>query len=229
MPLFLQKVVPEDLESLVRIQYTAFHPTDPLHILIYPSPVPPTESIIQKTVSRTLNYWTSTPNLTWLKIVDSTTDKIVAGAKWMFWDEADEERWEESVDPTWILAEEKGKGNAGPGVEDKEYVAWVMGEVYRRRRERMSGRAALLDICFTDPEYHRRGAGRMLVEWGTRRADELGVGCFVEASKVGRRLYEGCGFVEKEDVVLEGGRAREEWGKYGMVDYLWMERVVKQR
>ena len=32
-----------------------------------------------------------------------------------------------------------------------------------------------LDIETVDPEWQRRGAGRMLVKWGTAIADEMGV------------------------------------------------------
>ena len=32
-----------------------------------------------------------------------------------------------------------------------------------------------LDILAVDPKHQFRGAGRMLVDWGTRRADELNV------------------------------------------------------
>jgi GNAT superfamily N-acetyltransferase len=31
-----------------------------------------------------------------------------------------------------------------------------------------------LDFLTVDPKHQRRGAGRMLVQWGTKKADELG-------------------------------------------------------
>jgi GNAT superfamily N-acetyltransferase len=100
---------------------------------------------------------------------------IVAAAKWIFYPSANPERWTEAIDPIWILPEDQGKGNCGLGVEDKEYVAWVLSQIHRRRRERLTGPGALLDLCFTAPQYQGKGAGRLLVEWGTRRADEMGV------------------------------------------------------
>jgi hypothetical protein len=42
----------------------------------------------------------------------------------------------------WILEEEKGNGNVGVGVEDREYVVWVMGQLWDRRRERARGAVA---------------------------------------------------------------------------------------
>jgi predicted N-acetyltransferase YhbS len=35
--------------------------------------------------------------------------------------------------------------------------------------------ATALDILAVDPVHHYRGAGRMLVGWGTKMADEMGV------------------------------------------------------
>ena len=32
-----------------------------------------------------------------------------------------------------------------------------------------------LDILAVDPKHHFRGAGRMLVDWGTKKADEMNV------------------------------------------------------
>lgn len=54
---------------------------------------------------------------------------------------------------------------------------------------------AVLELCFVHPSHRRRGAGRLLVEWGTKKADELGVEAFVESTPDGRPLYESCGFV----------------------------------
>jgi len=61
------------------------------------------------------------------------------------------------------------------------------------------------------------------------RADELGVRGFVEASRAGRRLYESCGFVVTEEVVLDGGKVRAEWEGRPVIYYSFMERQAKGR
>ena len=38
------------------------------------------------------------------------------------------------------------------------------------------------------------GAGNLLVEWGTKKADEMGVEAFVESTAIGVPLYEKHGF-----------------------------------
>jgi GNAT superfamily N-acetyltransferase len=244
MPLTLSLATEADLPLLVRAQYAAFHPTDTMHVLVYPSPHPVPESVIEKTVERQLGAWKE--NVTWVKVVDDETGSVVAGAKWVFWPEAakeGEERWPEQVDGS-LVSEKRRDGereagvqvevdgvegvqNAGKGVDDREYVSWVTEKVVGRRRERIQGPAALLDICYTHPESQGKGAGALLVQWGAKKADELGVRAFVEASYKGRRLYESFGFVVKDLVLLEGGSVREEWAEYGEVGYLWMEREVR--
>ena len=51
---------------------------------------------------------------------------------------------------------------------------------------------------------------------------------FVEASLTGRRLYESCGFVVTEDVALEGGKVKEEWKGYEIVEYKFMVREKEE-
>ncbi|RDW72910.1 hypothetical protein BP6252_06817 [Coleophoma cylindrospora] len=233
MPLEVHPVSEADLPRIVRSQYAAFHPTDPLHRLIYPSPHPPTEEIYQTTVQRQRKTL-SDDNTTWIKVVhrdaDTGTETIIAAAKWLIWSPteptASEPRWQERVSASWVQDAETGCDNVprGVGVNDQPYVEWVMHEFYQRRRDHMQGPCALLDLCFTDPAWHRRGAGKLLVQWGTERADALGVKCIVEASHPGKPLYESCGFVLTEDVVLDGGEQSPDWAGYGKPGYLLMER-----
>ena len=53
-----------------------------------------------------------------------------------------------------------------------------------------------LSIIATEPGQGRRGAGKMLMQWGVERADEAGVEAFLEASPMGVGLYRGFGFEE---------------------------------
>ena len=127
--------------------------------------------------------------MTWMKIVDTESRSIIAAAKWIVWppgEEVKEKRWPDKVDVTWVLPEEKGL-NSGAGSDDQEYVEWIMEEFFGRRRERIQGPAVLLDICFCAPSHHRRGAGKQLVEWGTRRADEV---CFARFSFSASSFFE---------------------------------------
>ena len=83
-----------------------------------------------------------------------------------------------------------------------------------------AGIVTVLDICFCNPTHHRRGAGTQLVQWGVKRADEMGVHAFVDASLTGRRLYEQNGFRVTEHIRLKD----ETWPDRPLIEYLFMYR-----
>ncbi|CZR53747.1 uncharacterized protein PAC_03627 [Phialocephala subalpina] len=244
MPLQLSIATEDDIPQITKFQFAAFHPENRMHRLIYPSPLPVPDSIISSTIQRTLKAWREDKeHITWVIIKDTDTkvkdlfgdgkekDRVIAAAKWIIWPPGEtlkegETRWPDKIDAAWVKkSDDPEKPNFGNGAaDDKEYVEWVMEEFFERRRERIVGPAVLLDVCCTDPEYHRRGAGKMLVRWGTGKADELGVKAFVEASPEGRRLYESCGFMMVEDVVLRGGKVNKKWEEYGEPDWGFMVR-----
>lgn len=57
-----------------------------------------------------------------------------------------------------------------------------------------SGEFWHLGTLVTDPQHERKGAGRMLVEWGCRRADAEGRKCSLHATPGAKKLYLACGF-----------------------------------
>jgi GNAT superfamily N-acetyltransferase len=61
----------------------------------------------------------------------------------------------------------------------------------------------VLHILVTDPEHHRRGAGKMLIRWGTEQADEAQLPCFLEATRMGKALYAREGFEEEHEEVWD--------------------------
>ncbi|KAF4552486.1 Hypothetical protein D9617_10g074680 [Elsinoe fawcettii] len=54
----------------------------------------------------------------------------------------------------------------------------------------------LKSIC-THPDHQRKGIGKVMMRWGLKKADELDVPIYLEASPAGRRLYEQSGFVSR--------------------------------
>lgn len=57
----------------------------------------------------------------------------------------------------------------------------------------------------TDPAFQRKGAGKLLLEWGIKIADELGLPTYLESSQEGFGLYKRHGFEEVDvfDLDLE--------------------------
>ena len=68
-----------------------------------------------------------------------------------------------------------------------------------------------VEILATEPGFHRMGAGRMLMDAVMEEADRLKLPAYLEGSEEGRRLYEACGFVGKEDIWIDLLR----WEKMG--------------
>lgn len=56
----------------------------------------------------------------------------------------------------------------------------------------------------THPDYRRRGAGSMLIQWGCDVADREGAGAYIDASKAGAPLYAKHGFVDHSDPTAGG-------------------------
>lgn len=84
-------------------------------------------------------------------------------------------------------------------------------------------RGVVLHILDTHPEHQRRGAGGMLVRWGTQMADRARLPCYLEGSVPGYRLYRQNGFEDVE--ALEWGL--EEWGGEGVCRFVCMIRPAR--
>jgi ribosomal protein S18 acetylase RimI-like enzyme len=67
----------------------------------------------------------------------------------------------------------------------------------------------VLKELYVRREYQRRGIGNMLVQWGVRKADELGLLAYTEATPAGLRLYLRHGFVEVDRMAVD----LEAWGR----------------
>ncbi|KAI8240314.1 hypothetical protein K4K57_002901 [Colletotrichum sp. SAR 10_99] len=61
----------------------------------------------------------------------------------------------------------------------------------------------VLNILFTIPEYRRRGAASLVMDWGVERADCMGLDIYIEASEGGKPLYEKYGFKAIEESYYE--------------------------
>jgi GNAT superfamily N-acetyltransferase len=60
-----------------------------------------------------------------------------------------------------------------------------------------------LKLLHTDPKHQRRGAGSMLLKWGTAEADRLCLPAYLESSAEGRILYERHGWREVGKLVVD--------------------------
>lgn len=72
----------------------------------------------------------------------------------------------------------------------------------------MRDHATVLNILFTVPKHRRRGAASLIMDWGVERADRRGLDVYIEATRLGRPLYEKYGLeaVEERRFDVDEGR-----------------------
>ncbi|KAF2831880.1 hypothetical protein CC86DRAFT_312443 [Ophiobolus disseminans] len=191
MTLEVYPLAESDFADFVRIQIAAFSGGG-MTTLIKPYPIP--SDYPQKSIDKHLKSFREERDVTYLKVIDTALGgKMIAGAKWRI---NKKERTEEQIQSMLPVpgAEEEGRPAA------QEFYNYLS----RVRREYMGTKPfAFLHILVTDPEHHRRGAGAMLVKWGTAIADDAQLPGFLEASAAGRPLYERCGFEAKHEEVWD--------------------------
>lgn len=78
----------------------------------------------------------------------------------------------------------------------------------------------------THPDHQHRGAGSMLVKWGTDIADAMGVKAFIEGTIFAKKLYESHGFVASEDWIMVP--VEEKWKDRPVIKYFAYERPVQK-
>jgi len=156
------------------------------------------------------NQWDSHTNNSvshWLKVVDSETGIVVGAAQW-YVHEKDPFAGPEDhrVDAIWW-----------PEGDQRKLVNMLFEQFLGPRELTMRRPCLLLQICCVRPEYRRRGIGNTLVEWGTKKADEMRVEAFVEATEDGRPLYARHGFHYMNAIVLDAkvDEPSEQWKALG--------------
>jgi GNAT superfamily N-acetyltransferase len=73
----------------------------------------------------------------------------------------------------------------------------------------------VLNIIFTHPDYRRRGVAELLLEWGIKRADELGLEIWLDSTVYGVPLYKKHGFqvVKENNINPQTENPDDDWRK----------------
>lgn len=126
-------------------------------------------------------------------VVDTETGAIVAGAFWYIYES---EQTEEKLNE--ILAKPT------PEQGYREDFEPIYSHLKDNRREIMGTRPYVyLNVLFTSPKHHRRGAGAMMIKWGVDKADELGLEAYHESSIEAKPLYERFGYKAIKEVKFD--------------------------
>lgn len=193
MPLEVHRITsPTDFDEFVAIQIAAFANGGGITSLLTPNPI--TEEYVQKSVGKHVKSWSEEKDVIYLKVIDTDLDgKMIAVAKWRI---NEQERSEEEAKKMYPVPDEKDKGQQGL----LDFMAFLS----RVRKEYMGTKPFyFLHILATHPDHYRRGAGAMLLDWGTRQADRARLPAFLESSPMGKPLYERMGFQAKEVVTWD--------------------------
>lgn len=179
MALELAPVTEEDIETWTLVAISAFE-SGIGHLLVGPN----TPENLERKKAGFLHSMRNDPTARFLKIVDTSSGQIIAGASWNIYVDGNTE---EALDH--ILARPTLQRGYRADFEP-------IYEHLRDNRRRVMGTRpyVYLDLLFTSPKHHRRGAGAMLLKWGVDRADELGIEAYLESSIEGRILYERYGY-----------------------------------
>ncbi|CRG91108.1 hypothetical protein PISL3812_08156 [Talaromyces islandicus] len=198
----------EDLSELMRILWHCFE--DPYQAVLrvfFPILNNDREaSLLTATNGQRQEYKESYPELIWLKVVDKKTDKIIAGAKWYFFQRnpfGPKPGESESHDPSSEVAVWYPEGVG------RDFATLVM-RAFERPRVKMGQKehscivtpgylssqyCFLLNIIFTLPEHRSKGIGRAIMDWGLAKTDELGLETWLNALPLGFPLYHKVGFL----------------------------------
>lgn len=81
----------------------------------------------------------------------------------------------------------------------------------------------MLNSLATHPDHQGRGAGKMLLDWGVKKADDEGLITYLDSSQVARPIYESRGFEVKKAIEWD----RKVWGGEGVDIHYCMVRLPK--
>ncbi|CAJ2511963.1 Uu.00g075880.m01.CDS01 [Anthostomella pinea] len=132
----------------------------------------------------TVQWWNHDRNGYTVKCVDTDTGKIVGMASWdIFWRPGEEGAWPKPDGAVWLEGEQRTKA------EGVLVPLWEM-------HEKLFGknRHVYLPTMAVDPDCQRRGAGRLLMQWGIDIAEKLGLAIYLESTEAGLPLYSRMGF-----------------------------------
>ncbi|KAI1357839.1 acyl-CoA N-acyltransferase [Xylaria arbuscula] len=159
------------------------------------------EDAIAECATRLASWHAEDPTSYWQKVVDTDTGRIAGAALWNIC-ETDPFAEEHEMEVTWF-----------PDGQARRFVEQFL-DMYERPRARVGRRPQVyLFILYTHPDYRRQGVAQKCMNWGMKKADEMGVEMFLDSTPVGKPLYEANGFqvVEKTVIVPQTENPDSDW------------------
>ncbi|KAI1329334.1 hypothetical protein F5Y16DRAFT_107035 [Xylariaceae sp. FL0255] len=186
MPYKLEVVTkPEDFGEIIPMLYAAFEePYNPL--LKWFMPITTTvEAMIEDNTTNTVKHWDESGHLHWLKVTDTETGKIVGAAQWDIRAEIDNST--EKLKPIEATSFPEGS-------EERVFAGKLFTSLKGFMKERMTRPHAELEQLVVAKDHRRKGIAALLVDWGKRKADEIGIESCVGSIPFAVPAYERLGY-----------------------------------
>jgi GNAT superfamily N-acetyltransferase len=212
MPLKLHPITSDDTLSWVRIRSLAYY--GPTHECLHNG------AVTDSSICRIAEDWKrdlTKPNSWYWKIVDTNLTpseddpptnpgRTIAIATWSMHNV----RAEGTSEPVALTSTTQ---NFVPPELRLDALGSLLGPIRAAQPEIMGTEKPffMLNMLATHPEHQGRGAGKILLDWGIQKADDEGLMTYLNATDVGRRMYEKRGFEVKK--VIEWDRVP--WGGEG--------------
>ncbi|KAI2631806.1 acyl-CoA N-acyltransferase [Hypoxylon sp. NC1633] len=145
---------------------------------------------ISEAASRLKLWHTHDPSSYWQKVVDEENGKIAGGALWNIYHENPFANPPPPSEVTWF-----------PNDGSRRFIEKALQNHTRPRSKAAQKPHLYLFIIFTHPDYRRKGVGQQFMNWGMKKADEMGVDFYLDSTPYGRPLYEANGFEYLEENV----------------------------
>jgi len=161
------------------------------------------DKAVQRSKERLMQMHHADASSHWFKVTDTSTNTVIAGARWHV----------HETNPYSKLPERPLVVAYWPEGDRRNYASMSISQIVLPRMKRYREPHLSLQLCFTHPDYRNRGAGKLIMEWGVRIADSLGINAYVEATEMGKHLYAKFGFimVSKDEVNTSVPNPSEEW------------------
>ncbi|KAL6872757.1 putative GNAT family acetyltransferase [Trichoderma novae-zelandiae] len=219
MAIRIRESTADDLPAIARIASAAFHPaTDVIAARLFPAQLQEQETVRDYDVyswryaKKTSSL--SSPHAVMVVAIDDSlpaTNQVVGFGLWDVY-----EYKHEATHSTLTQTDSEKAANQPqstvhelpPPSFDQEAYAELRA-IVSADHQAMFGERGIkdvwhLDYLGVDPQHQRKGIGRMLLDWGLRRAASDGKDCYLMATPAGRALYAKTGFEVVRTVPIFG-------------------------
>ncbi|KAF2203383.1 hypothetical protein GQ43DRAFT_367005 [Delitschia confertaspora ATCC 74209] len=133
--------------------------------------------------SRYIRRWNANDDERWwLKVVEPDSGKVVGAACWAV--ERPKPDRPYKAEAVWYPE----------GSVERAFAERFINGLYGFIQKRVTRPHLDLLSIIVDPAYRRHGIGRMMIRWGTAKADELGIETAISSLPFAREAYAKCGF-----------------------------------